>query len=56
MDWASLQIVIVLVLVVVVFFGFIRERLPPDVVALSGRGAGARSPAPGTRAWDARSR
>lgn len=35
MDWASLQIVIVLVLVVVVFFGFIRERLPADVVALS---------------------
>jgi di/tricarboxylate transporter len=34
MDWATLQIVIVLVLVVVVFFGFIRERLPPDIVAL----------------------
>jgi len=35
MDWATLQIVIVLVLVVVVFFGFIRERLPADIVALS---------------------
>jgi len=38
MDWSTLQIVIVLVLVVVVFFGFIRERLPPDVVALSAVG------------------
>jgi di/tricarboxylate transporter len=35
MDWASIQIAIVLLLVVVVFFGFVRERLPPDVVALS---------------------
>lgn len=35
MDWASLQIAIVLVLVVVVFFGFIRERMAPDIVALS---------------------
>lgn len=35
MDWASVQIAIVLLLVVVVFFGFVRERLPPDVVALS---------------------
>lgn len=34
-DWPSLQIGIVLVLVVVVFFGFIRERMPPDIVALS---------------------
>ncbi len=34
MDWASLQIVIVLVLVAVVFFGFVREILPPDIVAL----------------------
>ena len=33
-DWASLQIAIVMVLVVLVFFGFIRERLPPDIVAL----------------------
>lgn len=32
---ASLQIAIVLVLVVIVFFGFVRERLPPDIVALS---------------------
>lgn len=39
MDWASLQIAIVLVLVVIVFFGFVRERLPPDVVALAGVGA-----------------
>lgn len=38
MDWSTLQIVIVLALVVVVFFGFIRERLPPDVVALSAVG------------------
>jgi di/tricarboxylate transporter len=35
MDWASLQIVVVITLVVVVFFGFVRELLPPDVVALS---------------------
>jgi di/tricarboxylate transporter len=34
MDWASVQIGIVLVLVAVVFFGFVRERLPPDIVAL----------------------
>lgn len=34
-DWPSLQIGIVLVLVVVVFFGFVRERMPPDIVALS---------------------
>ena len=37
-DWPSLQIVIVLVLVVVVFFGFVRERMPPDIVALSAVG------------------
>lgn len=35
MDWDSIQIAIVLVLVVVVFFGFIRELVPPDVVAMS---------------------
>lgn len=35
MDWNSIQIAIVLVLVVVVFFGFIRELVPPDVVAMS---------------------
>ncbi|MEQ8194837.1 MAG: SLC13 family permease [Rhodospirillales bacterium] len=35
MDWELLRIVLVLLLVVVVFFGFIRERLAPDVVALS---------------------
>ncbi len=34
MDWSGAQIAIVLVLVVVVFFGFIRERMPPDIVAL----------------------
>jgi len=33
-DWPTLEIVIVLVLVVVVFFGFVRERMPPDIVAL----------------------
>ncbi|GAB4373773.1 MAG: SLC13 family permease [Kiloniellaceae bacterium] len=33
-DWPTLQIVIVLALVVVVFFGFVRERMPPDIVAL----------------------
>ncbi|WP_429819416.1 SLC13 family permease [Ensifer sp. B1-9] len=35
MDWNSIQIAIVLVLVVVVFFGFIRELISPDVVAMS---------------------
>jgi len=38
MDWAAIQIAIVLVLVAVVFFGFVRERLAPDVVALSAVG------------------
>jgi len=33
LDWPTLQIAIVLVLVVIVFFGFIRERMTPDVVA-----------------------
>ena len=33
-DWASLQIGIVLVLVALVFFGFVRERMAPDIVAL----------------------
>jgi Na+/H+ antiporter NhaD/arsenite permease-like protein len=37
-DWPSLQIGIVLVLVAVVFFGFIRERMAPDIVALSAVG------------------
>jgi di/tricarboxylate transporter len=37
-DWPTLQIVIVLVLVVVVFFGFIRERMAPDIVALAAVG------------------
>src|SRR3546814_6714116 len=34
----TLQIVIVLVLVVVVFFGFVREKMPPDIVALCAVG------------------
>jgi di/tricarboxylate transporter len=38
MDWSSLQIAIVMVLVVIVFFGFVRERLPPEVVGLSAVG------------------
>lgn len=33
-DCPTIQIGIVLALVVVVFFGFIRERMPPDIVAL----------------------
>ena len=37
-DWPALQIAIVLVLVVVVFFGFVREKMPPDIVALSAVG------------------
>jgi di/tricarboxylate transporter len=32
--WEAVQIIIVLLLVAVVFFGFVRERLPPDVVAM----------------------
>jgi di/tricarboxylate transporter len=38
MDWASLEIIFVLALVAVVFFGFIREKLPPDIVALGAMG------------------
>lgn len=37
-NWPTLQIIIVLALVVVVFFGFVRERMPPDIVALCGVG------------------
>src|SRR3546814_9036711 len=37
-DWPTLQIVIVLVLVVVAFFGFVREKMPPDIVALCAVG------------------
>ncbi|GAB4392241.1 MAG: SLC13 family permease [Kiloniellaceae bacterium] len=33
-SWPSVEIAIVLGLVVVVFFGFVRERLPADIVAL----------------------
>jgi Citrate transporter len=32
--WESVQIVVVVVLVVLVFLGFLRERHPPDVVAM----------------------
>ncbi len=35
LSWDTLQVVIVLALVIVVFFGFVRERLSPDVVAMS---------------------
>jgi di/tricarboxylate transporter len=38
LDWSSWQIGLVFVLVAVVFFGFVRERLPADVVALSAVG------------------
>ncbi|WP_193368375.1 SLC13 family permease [Pelagibius marinus] len=38
LDWQTLQIAIVLVLVAVVFFGFVRERMPPDIVALCAVG------------------
>ena len=34
MDWSVVQTAIVLILVVIVFFGFIREIMSPDVVAL----------------------
>lgn len=34
MDWQTVQIVIVLLLVAIVFFGFVREKMPPDVVAM----------------------
>ena len=34
MAWESVQIVVVVVLVVLVFLGFLRERHPPDVVAM----------------------
>ncbi|TVR83325.1 MAG: SLC13 family permease [Rhodospirillales bacterium] len=34
MTWDTFEIVIVLALVLVVFFGFVRERMPPDIVAL----------------------
>lgn len=39
MSWENWQIVIVLVLVAVVFFGFVRERLAPDIVAMAAMGA-----------------
>ncbi len=35
MSWETLQIAIVLAMVVIVFFGFVRELLPADMVALS---------------------
>lgn len=34
MAWQTVQIVIVLMLVVLVFLGFLRERYPPDVIAM----------------------
>ncbi len=34
MDWATAQIAIVLLLTAAVFASFVRERLPPDVVAM----------------------
>jgi di/tricarboxylate transporter len=35
MSWETLQIIVVLALVAIVFFGFVRETLAPEVVALS---------------------
>lgn len=35
MSWETWQIVIVLVLITVVFFGFVRETLTPDIVAMA---------------------
>jgi di/tricarboxylate transporter len=35
MTWETFQIVIVLALIVLVFIGFIRERMSPDLVGLS---------------------
>lgn len=34
MSWETLQIVIVLVLVTIVFFGMVREMIPPEVLAM----------------------
>lgn len=39
LESSAFQIGFVLVLVVIVFFGFIREKIPPDVVALLAMGA-----------------
>jgi di/tricarboxylate transporter len=39
MSWETWQIVIVLVLVAVVFFGFVRETLAPDTMAMAAAGA-----------------
>ena len=38
MSWETWQIVIVFALVVVVFFGFVRETLTPDIVAMAAVG------------------
>jgi di/tricarboxylate transporter len=38
MPWETVQIVIVLALVAAVFFGFVRERLPPEMVAMIALG------------------
>ncbi len=37
-DWQVLQVTIVLSLVAFVFFGFVREKMPPDIVALCAVG------------------
>jgi di/tricarboxylate transporter len=39
MSWETWQIVIVLVLIAVVFFGFVRETMTPDIVAMAAVGA-----------------
>jgi di/tricarboxylate transporter len=36
MSWAHLEIAVVLALVAAVFVAFVRERMPPDVVAMTG--------------------
>ena len=38
MDWAAIQIAIVLALLAAILVGFLRERMPPDVVAMCGVG------------------
>ncbi len=38
MPWETIQIIIVLALVAAVFFGFVRERLPPEMIAMIALG------------------
>ena len=38
MPWETVQIIIVLALVAAVFFGFVRERLPPEMIAMIALG------------------